>query len=39
MNFDTPLFYASVISIGMVGFLINVFLKQLETWISGDKNA
>ena len=38
MNFDTPLFYASVIAIGMVGFLINLFLKYLEDWISGNKN-
>jgi len=38
MNFDTPLFYASVISIGIVGFLINLFFKQIQSWISGSKN-
>lgn len=35
MNFDTPLFYASVISIGVFGFLMNFLLRQLEVWISG----
>jgi len=39
MNFDTPLFYASVIAIGTVGFIINVLLKYLESWISGNKNT
>jgi len=39
INFNTPLFYTSVLTIGIIGYIINVVLRSIEQKFGLDKDT